>query len=149
MTFDRRMNSCWWALKIGIGTAAFLAGADKFFDLLTNWSMYLSPFSERLLPMSASTFMHLVGIVEMAVGLAILTRWTRLGAYVAAAWLFLIAMNLVSSGGFFDLAIRDVEIAIGAYVLARMSEVREQPLAGNGAEPAVFADTTAQSARTA
>src|SRR6478672_2729047 len=130
MPLDNRLNSSWWALRIGIGLAAFLAGLDKFFDILTNWGMYLSSFSERMLPVDANTFMHLVGIIEMIVGLAILTRWTRIGAYVASCWLLLIAINLLTSGGFFDLAIRDVEIAIAAFVLARMTEVR-QPSAIN------------------
>ncbi len=69
--------------------------------------------------------MRAVGVIEMIVGLAILTRWTRLGAYVAMVWLVAIAVNLVTTGMFFDLAVRDVEIAIGAYALARLTEVRE------------------------
>lgn len=126
---DSKLNSSWWALRIGIGLAAFLAGLDKFFNILVDWGMYLSPFSQRLLPVSGKTFMHEVGIIEIVVGLAILTRWTRIGAYIASAWLVLIAINLLTSGGFFDLAIRDVEIAIAAYVLARMTEVKESAAA--------------------
>lgn len=125
MTLDSKLNSSWWALRIGIGLMAFLAGLDKFFNILANWSMYLSPFFHHLLPVTDKTFLHLAGIIEMIVGLAILTRWTRIGAYVASAWLLLIAVNLVSSGGFFDVAVRDVEIAIAAFVLARMTELRE------------------------
>jgi uncharacterized membrane protein YphA (DoxX/SURF4 family) len=124
MILDRRLNSSWWALRIGIGLAAFLAGLDKFFNILTNWSMYLSPLTARLLPVGENAFMHLVGIVEMIVGLAILTRWTRIGAYVASVWLLLIAINLASSGGFFDLAVRDVVISIAAYVLAQMTALQ-------------------------
>lgn len=60
----------------------------------------------------------------MIVGLAILTRWTRLGSYVAAVWLVAIAINLVTTGMFFDLAVRDLEIAIGAFTLARLTEAR-------------------------
>ena len=119
------LNSAWWALRIGLGVGPFLAGLDKFFNLLTNWQMYLSPTAERLLPMSGQTFMHVVGIIEMIVGLAILTRWTRLGAYVAMIWLIAIAINLVSTGLFFDLAVRDIEIAIGAFTLAKLTEARE------------------------
>ena len=91
---NKKLNSSWWALRVGIGLAAFLAGADKFFNVLTDWGMYLSPVAEKLLPVSGETFMHLAGIVEMAVGLAILTRWTRIGAYIASVWLLLIAVNL-------------------------------------------------------
>jgi hypothetical protein len=86
--------------------------------------MYLSPLVPKLLPLSATSFMHIVGVIEMIVGLAILTRWTRLGSYVAAVWLVAIAINLVSTGMFFDLAVRDVEIAIGAFTLARLTEAR-------------------------
>lgn len=124
MIFDSRLNSSWWALRIGIGACAFLAGLDKFSNILTNWSMYLSPLAQHLLPVGEKTFMHAVGVVEMVVGLAILTRGTRIGAYIASAWLVLIALNLLTSSGFFDLAVRDVEIAIAAYALARLTEVR-------------------------
>ena len=72
--------------------------------------------------------MHIVGLVEMIVGLAILTKWTRLGSYVASVWLIAIASNLVSTGMFFDVAVRDVEIALGAFVLARMTEARSDAL---------------------
>lgn len=123
---DSTLNSAWWALKIGLGVGPFLAGLDKFFNLLTNWQMYLSPSVERLLPISGGTFMHIVGIIEMVVGIAVLTRWTRLGAYVAMIWLIAIAANLVSTGIFYDLAVRDLEIAIGAFTLARLTEFRER-----------------------
>jgi uncharacterized membrane protein YphA (DoxX/SURF4 family) len=121
---ENKLDTCWWVLRIGLGAAAFLAGLDKFFNLLTNWSMYLSPLMERLLPVSGTVFMRLIGPVEMIVGLAILTRWTRLGAYVAAVWLLAIAVNLLTTGNFYDLAVRDVEMALAAWVLARLTEIR-------------------------
>ena len=132
---DRRLDSAWWALRLGLGLGPFLAGLDKFFNLLANWEMYLNPLALRVVPVSASAFMRAVGVVEMIVGLAILTRWTRLGAYVAMAWLVAIAVNLVTMGMFFDLAVRDLEIAIGAYTLARLTEVREAAGAGSMAHP--------------
>lgn len=121
---NKHLDSAWWALRIGLGVGPFLAGLDKFFNLLTNWEMYLSPLAQKFLPFSATTFMHIVGVIEMIVGLAILTRWTRLGSYVAAVWLVAIAINLVTTGMFFDLAVRDLEIAIGAFTLARLTEAR-------------------------
>lgn len=130
---DRRLDSVWWALRLGLGLGPFLAGLDKFFNLLAQWDMYLSPAFTKLLPVSETTFMRAVGVIEMIVGLAILTRWTRIGAYVAMVWLVLIAINLVTTGNFFDLAVRDVEIAIGAYALARLTEVREGVAAGSSA----------------
>jgi uncharacterized membrane protein YphA (DoxX/SURF4 family) len=112
-------------LRIGLGLGPFLAGLDKFFNLLTHWTAYLSPVAAKVLPFSPETFMHLVGIIEMFVGLAILTKWTRLGAYVASVWLVLIALNLITMGHF-DIAVRDVEIALAAFVLAQLTEVRAE-----------------------
>jgi len=110
---------------MGLGLAAFLAGLDKFFNLLTNWNMYLSPLAERFLPLSGKTLMLVIGPVEMLVGLAILTRWTRMGAYVASAWLLAIALNLLTTGSFFDIAVRDVVMAIGGFALANLTEARD------------------------
>jgi uncharacterized membrane protein YphA (DoxX/SURF4 family) len=122
--FDARLDQGWWILRIGLGLGPFLAGLDKYFNLLANWPGYISPLALKILPFSGQTFMHIVGVIEMLVGLAILTKWTRLGAYVASAWLIAIALNLVSTGMFFDIAVRDVEMALAAFVLARMTEVR-------------------------
>jgi uncharacterized membrane protein YphA (DoxX/SURF4 family) len=121
---DPRLDQAWWVLRIGLGLGPLLAGADKYSNLLTDWSMYLSPLARDVLPISGAAFLHVVGVIEMVVGLAILTRWTRLGAYVAAGWLVAIAINLVTTGMFFDLAVRDVEIALAAFVLARLTEAR-------------------------
>jgi len=121
----KKLDSSWWALRIGLGLASFLAGLDKFFNLLTNWNMYLSPMTERFLPVSGHTFMLMTGPIEMLVGLSILTRWTRVGAIVLSAWLVAIALNLVTAGSFYDVAVRDVEMAIAAFVLANLTEVRE------------------------
>ena len=129
--FDSRLDHAWWALRIGLGVGPFLAGLDKYFNLLTNWTAYISPLALKILPFSGQTFMHIVGVIEMIVGLAILTKWTRLGSYVASAWLLAIAINLVSTGMFFDVAVRDLEMALAAFVLARMTEVRRDALHGN------------------
>jgi uncharacterized membrane protein YphA (DoxX/SURF4 family) len=122
--FDSRLDQAWWVLRIGLGLGPFLAGLDKFFNILTDWTMYLSPLALKVLPFSGQTFMHVVGVIEMIVGIAILTKWTRLGAYVAAVWLVAIAVNLLTTKMFFDLAVRDVEIALAAFVLAKLTEVR-------------------------
>ena len=119
-----KVRSVWWALRIGLGLAPLLAGLDKFFNVLTSWTMYLSPWAEHFLPVSETAFMRAVGVVEMAVGLMILAGYTRLGGYLAMGWLVAIAANLVSTGMFYDLAVRDLEIALAAYSLARLSEVR-------------------------
>jgi uncharacterized membrane protein YphA (DoxX/SURF4 family) len=128
MAFERQLNSAWWTLRIGLGVAPFLAGLDKFFNLLTNWEMYLNPLAPRLLHVSPTAFMRGAGVVEMIVGLAVLTRWTRLGAYVVMLWLLAIAGNLLSTGQFLDVAVRDVLIALSAYTLARLTEARDRAL---------------------
>jgi uncharacterized membrane protein YphA (DoxX/SURF4 family) len=122
---EKRLDSAWWALRIGLGVGPFLAGLDKFFNVLTDWNMYLSPAVVDVLPVSGPAFMRIVGVIEMIVGVAILTRWTRIGAYVAAGWLVAIAANLVTTGMFLDVAVRDLEMAIAAYALARLTEIRE------------------------
>ena len=119
--FDPRLEQVWWALRIGLGIGPFLAGLDKYFNLLANWPGYVSPLALKILPFSAQTFMHIVGMIEMIVGLAILSKWTRLGSYVASVWLLAIAINLVSTGMFLDVAVRDMEIALAAFVLARLT----------------------------
>ena len=74
-------------------------------------------------------FMQGVGVVEMIVGLAILTRWTKLGAYLSACWLVAIAVNLVSMGKFYDIAVRDLLLAVSCFSLARLTAVRQAELA--------------------
>lgn len=138
MTFERGLESARLALKIGLGLAAFLAGLDKFFNVLADWQGYLSPLVATQLPVSAGVFMGAVGIIEMVVGLAILTRWTEIGAYIAMVWLVLIALNLVTTGRFFDVAVRDVQMAIAAYALARLTEAHAasgRAVAGQPAAP--------------
>ena len=122
MARDRGIESARQALKVAFGVVPFLAGLDKFFNLLADWPKYLSPAAAAVLPVSGQTFMYVAGVVEMVVGLAILTRWTAVGAYVAAAWLVAIALNLVASGHFLDVAVRDLVMATAACALARLTE---------------------------
>ena len=121
---NRHLELPFQALRIGLGLGAFLAGLDTFFNILANWEMYLTPLATNLIPVSAGTFMRAVGVIEMIAGAVILAGLTRLGGYVVAAWLIAIAASLVTTGMFYDLAVRDVEIAIAAFTLARLSEVR-------------------------
>ena len=125
MTMDRRVESARQVLRVVFGIVPFLAGLDKFFNLLTDWPRYLSPAAQAILPVSGQTFMHFAGVVEMVVGVAILSRWTVIGSYVAAAWLVAIALNLAASGNFLDVAVRDLVMATAAYTLARLTEASE------------------------
>jgi uncharacterized membrane protein YphA (DoxX/SURF4 family) len=122
---DERLNRVFWTLRIAFGLTAFIAGLDKFFNLLTNWEQYVSPLLLRTLPLSADALMRAAGVIEMIAGLAVLAGITRLGGYVIAAWLTLIALSLITSGHYFDVAVRDLVMAIGAFTLAEISALRE------------------------
>lgn len=124
--FDDRLNASWWILRIGLGVGPIIAGVDKYFNRLTDWTMYLSPLATKVIPVNPSTFMHVVGAVEIAAGLLVLSRWTRIGGYIVALWLVGIVGNLLSAGMFYDLAMRDVEIAAAAFVLSQLTAVREE-----------------------
>ena len=127
----KELESSWWMLRVGFGVVPALAGLDKIFraNLLADWPSYISPLATAVLPMSGDAFMQIIGAIELVVGVAILTVATRLGAYVAAAWLVLIAVNLLTTGRYVDVAARDVLLAVAAYTLARLTEVRQTSLA--------------------
>ena len=131
MRFDLRLKHAWWTLRVGLGLAALLAGIDKYFNLLTNWEMYLNPVVPTLLHISAPSFMHVVGVVEIVAGLLVFSRFTRYAAYIVMAWLLTIAANLASQGLFLDIAVRDIELSLGAFVLAKLTEVRGLALLEN------------------
>ena len=124
--FDDRLNTSWWVLRIGLGVGPIITGIDKYFNKLTDWGMYLSPVVTKIVPVSAATFMHMVGVVEIIAGLIVLSRWTKFGSYVVMFWLLGIAVNLLTTGMFYDLAMRDVEIALGGFALSQLTAVREQ-----------------------
>ena len=126
---DKRLASTWWVLKIALGAAPLLAGIDKFFNLLTNWADYLNPAVLQIVPVSPDMFMRGVGVVEIVVGLAILTRWTKAGSYLAACWLVAIAGNLISMEKFYDVAVRDLLLAAAYFAEARLTAVRQAPAA--------------------
>ncbi len=123
-SLDKRLNTAWWALRVGLAAEQIIAGADKFFNKITDWTMYLSPIATKMIPVEPAHFMRMIGIVEVALGILLLTRWTKLGAYLVMAWLIGIVINLLTTGMFYDLAVRDFEVAIAAFSLAQLSAVR-------------------------
>lgn len=123
---DKRISSAYWALRLVFGLVPIVAGLDKFSNLLTNWEDYLSPLAVRLLPVSPGTFMAIVGVVEIAVGLGVLVGRARLFGWVAAGWLLAIAVNLLLTGRYLDVAARDVALAVAAFALAQLAPLREQ-----------------------
>src|SRR5438045_7035534 len=107
MLVSKELNSAYWSLRIAFGLGPLLAGLDKFTNILVNWEKYLNPEIQRMLPIGASTFMHLVGGVEIIVGLAVLFGASRTFGYIAMLWLWAIAANLISTGTYYDIAVRD------------------------------------------
>jgi uncharacterized membrane protein YphA (DoxX/SURF4 family) len=126
LTNQDRVHSVQQILRVLFGVVPVVAGADKFLNLLTNWEQYVNPTLERLLPFSTTTFMHIAGIVEIGAGLIVLSRFTTFGAYLVSAWLALIAISLLTSGHFLDVAVRDLVMSATAYALATLSRVRQE-----------------------
>lgn len=109
------------ALQLGFVVAPILAGLDKFVGLMTDWSQYLWPPLANAFG-SAGAFMSVVGVVEIAAGIIVAVK-PRFGGYLVAAWLCGIIVNLLLVGGFLDIALRDVGLALGAFALARLATV--------------------------
>ena len=99
------------------GLLFIVAGADKFLNLITQWAMYAGPYVLKLA--DAMTIMKVAGVIEIIVGLLILWK-PRIGALIATIWLLLVAMNLITMGMYYDIAVRDIVIAIGALALYLM-----------------------------
>ena len=127
-TVDQKVvDSVWWSLRMSFGLVPFLAGLDKFFNLLTFWPKYVAPSIAHVLPVTPQSFMYVVGIIEIVAGLAVLlSPWTKTFAYVVTAWLIAIALNLII-GGVYDVAVRDLALAVGAISLARLTDVVHVP----------------------
>lgn len=108
-------------LKYTYGIVPIVAGLDKFTNILTDWTHYLSPTVIDLLPFEASTFMMIVGVIEIVAGTLVFFK-VREGAYLVMAWLVCIALSLIFSWHYVDVAVRDLVMAIGAFSLAKLSE---------------------------
>ena len=115
-------------LLIGFTVLPIVAGLDKFFHLLVDWDQYLAPQITQRLPVTGHTFMLVVGVIEIAAGLLVALR-PRIGAYVVALWLWGIIVNLLLIHGYYDIALRDFGMSLGALALARLSmEFNPKPL---------------------
>jgi len=115
-------------LKYTFGLVPIIAGLDKFTNILTNWSQYLSDGFAGMIPFEPATFMIIVGVIEIIAGVLVLTK-TKIGAYVVSAWLVAIALTLIFSWTFVDVAVRDLVMAIGSFSLAKLSE--NEPVKAN------------------
>ncbi|MBX5484354.1 MAG: DoxX family protein [Myxococcaceae bacterium] len=120
---ERELNGPYWALRLAYGLVPIVAGLDKFFNLLTNWEQYVSPLAANVI--APGTLMQIVGVVEIIAGILVLTsKTTRVGAWIVCIWLIAIVLNLITTGRYFDIAVRDAVMAVGAFTLAKLEEAR-------------------------
>lgn len=103
-------------LRWTYGLIPIAAGADKFAHVLTDWNQYLAPVVTDIIPLSPNTFMSMVGVIEIIAGIIVLAR-PKLGSLIVGFWLLAIALNLLLTGQYFDIAVRDTVMAIGAFSL--------------------------------
>ena len=116
-----RTEQAFRLLQIAFVVAPILAGLDKFFYLLADWSNYLSPFALRMLDGHDRPFFAIVGVVEIIAGLGVLFR-PRIFAYVVSVWLLLIVINLLMTGHYFDIALRDIGLMLSAFALGKLAQ---------------------------
>ncbi len=128
---DTRLERVWWLLRVTFAVVPIVAGLDKFLGLLADWEGYLGPLARSLLPISAPAFMKLAGVIEIAAGVLVLAR-TRVGAYVVSAWLVAIALQLLTTGRFLDVAVRDLVMALAAFSLGQLDAIRARIPHGTG-----------------
>ena len=118
------VRQAYWILRAGFTVAPILAGLDKFFHVLVDWDKYLAPSVNNLLGGNGHAFMLAVGVIEIVAGIGVALR-PRIFAYVVAAWLLGIIVNLLLIPGYFDVALRDLGLALGALALGRLSQAVE------------------------
>nr|WP_294908314.1 hypothetical protein [uncultured Lacibacter sp.] len=119
---SQKLRSVYSMLKLTYGIVPIVAGLDKFTNLLANWEQYLNPAFAQVLPFSPHTFMMVIGVVEIAAGVIVLLKPT-VGGYVVMAWLSLIALSLLASKEYLDVAVRDLVMAIGAFSFVKMANI--------------------------
>jgi uncharacterized membrane protein YphA (DoxX/SURF4 family) len=114
-------------LRVAFTVAPIAFGLDKFFNVMVDWPTYLAPWINDIAPGSAQDFMYVVGAIEIVAGLFVAIK-PRYGAYVVAAWLAGIVINLLTYSGYYDIALRDFGLMLGALTLARLASVYDPPL---------------------
>jgi hypothetical protein len=109
-----------WLLRIGFTVAPILFGLDKFAHVLVDWDRYLAPEFADVLPWTTHQLMYAVGVIEIVAGLVVAVR-PRFGGYLVAAWLGGIIINLLMQADYYDIALRDFGLMLGALTLARLA----------------------------
>jgi uncharacterized membrane protein YphA (DoxX/SURF4 family) len=114
-------------MRLAFTVAPIAFGLDKFFNVMVDWPQYLAPWINDIAPGTGQDFMYLVGAVEIVAGIVVALK-PRYGAYVVAAWLAGIILNLLTASGWYDVALRDFGLMLGALTLARLASVYDPPL---------------------
>lgn len=114
-------QQAFWILRIGFTVAPIVAGLDKFFHLLVDWDKYVPNVVLTVLPFKAHSLMLAVGLIEILAGVGVALK-PRVFAYIVAAWLGVIILNLLLIPGYFDVALRDLGLLLAAVALARLSQ---------------------------
>lgn len=114
-------RQAFWLLRAAFTVAPIVFGLDKFTNVLTDWTGYLAPWIDGIIPGSASDAMHIVGVVEIIAGVLVAVI-PRIGGWLVAAWLAGIIVNLLTFPGFYDIALRDFGLLLAAVALARLAE---------------------------
>ena len=114
-------------LRIAFTVAPIAFGLDKFFNVLVDWPQYLAPWIDDIVPGSAQQAMYAVGAIEIVAGLLVALK-PRYGAPLVAAWLAGIVVNLLTYSGFYDIALRDFGLMVGALALTRLAWRYDAPL---------------------
>jgi uncharacterized membrane protein YphA (DoxX/SURF4 family) len=113
-------NQAFQILRFGFTVAPILAGLDKFFHVLVDWDKYLSPMANNVFAGHGHEFMLVVGVIEIVAGIGVFLK-PRIFAYIVAAWLLLIILNLLTIPGYYDVALRDLGLMLAALALGRLS----------------------------
>jgi hypothetical protein len=122
--FSNPVGQAFWIMRVIFTVAPILFGLDKFFNIMVDWSTYLAPWIPNLIHVSPQTFMRGVGVIEIGAGILV-GIWPQIFAYVVAVWLWGIIVNLLTLHGYFDVALRDFGLSMGALTLARLAHAHQ------------------------
>jgi hypothetical protein len=116
-----RAHQAFRILQVAFVLIPIIAGVDKFFDYLTQWSDYLSPLAWQFIDGHSDAFFQIGGVIEIIVGLGVLFK-PRVFAYILSAWLLVIVVNLLLSGNYYDIALRDIGLMLSAFALGKLAQ---------------------------
>jgi hypothetical protein len=141
--FSNPVGQAFWIMRVIFTVAPILFGLDKFFNFMVDWPTYLAPWIPNLIHVSPQTFMRGVGVIEIAAGILV-GIWPQIFAYVVAVWLWGIIVNLLTLGEYFDIALRDFGLSMGALTLARLAHAHQLEVHGQVEGETVATHTAVQ-----